>query len=108
MEFDPQIWLAAKSSVVKEEDILSSVSEQQEASQIRIYPNPANEFTTLHTGHQEAGVYMIYDTGGKLIMTAKTTGENTTLDIKPLKSGKYFVKVGKGKKQSITELIKVD
>ena len=108
VEFDPQIWLAAKSSVVKEEDILSSVPEQQEASQIRIYPNPANEFTTLHTGHQEAGVYMIYDTGGKLIMTAKTTVENTTIDIKPLKSGKYFVKVGKGKKQSITELIKVD
>ena len=66
------------------------VSQFEGKKQFTVYPNPSNkEVVTL----SEVQDIMVYDTVGKLILTAKNTD---TIDTKSFKSGVYFIQTASG------------
>lgn len=63
-----------------------------EASEIRIYPNPASNFVTISGDKSVIGKeYTVLDLTGRLIITGSVTSENTTISIEDLPAGMYYL-----------------
>jgi hypothetical protein len=73
---------------------LSSVSlSTQNLSQLRMYPNPSNDFVTID-GLKDFSSVAIYDALGKLISTYNLDGVNTlSVNVNGFEGGMYFVKI---------------
>jgi aminopeptidase N len=66
--FDPNYWILAKNSVFHEEDI---------AGDIRVYPNPANDFIDVYYGQRILTELRAYNLAGQLVYTEKAiSGKN--------------------------------
>ncbi|MBR4391376.1 MAG: CotH kinase family protein [Bacteroidales bacterium] len=67
-----------------------SVSEMAEATEIRIYPNPAIGMITIVGGQ---GNYRITNVMGQTLMTGMIHGESQQVDVSRLPSGLYFITI---------------
>ncbi len=83
-----------------------SSSSSKLAEPLTLYPNPAATQVRVEapgaTGTQHVGVY---DLSGRLLQSTRFTGAETTLDIRTLANGPYFVKVTSGKRVRVQRLV---
>lgn len=88
LEFDPNLWLLAKHSVLHNE---------HGDNNITIYPNPGNEqLSILYAPHQMDWV-RLYDAMGRLVMEKEIELKSLSevhLDVTPLRAGMYTVRIG--------------
>jgi hypothetical protein len=71
----------------------------------KIYPNPANDILFIQSPSTILGlIYIIYDQFGREVLHGKLINENTSVDIKHLPAGSYYVKIGE-KSQHLIQII---
>lgn len=63
----------------------------QNANEIIIVPNPANDYININLNGINANKLEIYDITGKLLIEQTLVTENPTLNIETLESGVYFI-----------------
>ena len=73
-------------------------------SVVQISPNPAKDYFTI-SGLQHPGVVTLIDANGKNIMTSKTNGSTSKIDISSIPAGMYFVRVDDGKNIVFKKLV---
>jgi hypothetical protein len=73
---------------------------------IKIYPNPAGNVVYIKTSRLALGsTYQVSDLAGKKILNGKLLSETTSIDLRTLSRGLYFLKIGENNKQTF-KLIK--
>jgi Metallo-peptidase family M12B Reprolysin-like/Secretion system C-terminal sorting domain/Bacterial pre-peptidase C-terminal domain/Fibronectin type III domain len=61
---------------------------------VNMYPNPAKNTLNINiTGSDEVKIINVYDVNGKMVMSQQASPVTTTLNIRPLSGGIYFLKV---------------
>lgn len=61
---------------------------------VSLYPNPAKNTLNLNmTGNDEVKTINVFDVNGKLVMSQQASPVNTSLNIRQLSGGMYFLKV---------------
>ena len=85
----------------------SDVSIQEKPqNNIQIYPNPAHDRLTIRS-EQDIDSILIFDLSGREVLRQNLNDKNTTLNIKTLSSGTYFIQIfNKGKLLKTDKLIK--
>ena len=69
---------------------------------IKIYPNPTSDLISIKSNHNTQGsTYIIFDQYGRQVLIGKLTGEITSVDIKQLPVGLYFLQIGEKNKQKL-------
>jgi hypothetical protein len=77
------------------------IEEAQRISGIKVYPNPSNNFITIENKSTLLNsTYLIFNSLGQQVLTGKLTHTTTTVDIKELPTGLYFLQVGDEEKQT--------
>ena len=60
---------------------------------LKVYPNPASQSVTVHTGCGEIQILSVYSVDGRLVMQLPVLTE-TTLDISSWNRGIYILRAG--------------
>jgi hypothetical protein len=87
---------------------LTGISENENASSLLLYPNPANENITVQIS-SITGDYManIYDARGRLVITQKLSGTSeNTIGISGLKKGLYLINITDGERSFTKRFVK--
>lgn len=69
----------------------STVSEIEK--RVKIYPNPANQYTSIQMDFEGQAMLFIFDSNGKRIIEKTIYNTDNQLDISGLEKGVYFVKI---------------
>ena len=97
-------------------DITSSSNKQSTATiglnpnkSVIVYPNPVKDKLTIKlTGIEGVSEFIIYNSNGEKMLSAKTNKANSDLDLKSLKPGYYTIKViNQNKIESSLKIIKL-
>ncbi len=88
VEFDPDLWLLAKSNVTKG-TILADKNSPELG--IRCFPNPADNYVTVEvkSGKIKGLSWSIIDAAGKLILSGRMNTSNERINISTMPSGTY-------------------
>jgi len=86
---------------------ITTVVQEEITFEVNMYPNPVTDklnirLTNLHT----AATIQLYNSFGAIILVKKLTNSTTTVSMKSLPSGIYFVQVGDGKNILQKKIIK--
>lgn len=81
-------------------------TEEQYASELEIFPNPAQDFIFLKNEEGSNLDYQIYSSLGRLISTGTTN--NNGVNISALTSGNYFLKVNSKGKEEVVKFVKIE
>ena len=72
----------------------------------KIYPNPANDILSIQSPSAIPGLrYIIYDQFGREVLHGKLINEITSLGVKHLPAGSYYVQIGEQSKHIIKIII---
>ena len=63
------------------------------ASNIKVYPNPANYELRITNYELKANNYRIYSVVGQMVMDGKLQGEITSINVKSLANGIYYLRI---------------
>jgi hypothetical protein len=74
-------------------------------TELKIYPIPAKHFITVELFYENDTELNLFDVSGKLVLSKMTT-ESTTLPVKDLPQGIYFLKVQTHEKTGTYKIIK--
>ena len=79
-----------------------SISEYPNNKDFQAYPNPAVENITIKSNYTISGLpYCITDQIGRTIQIGTLNTDETNIDMSPLNSGIYFIKIGQSEKQTL-------
>lgn len=70
----------------------TSVSEHNEDSGLKIFPNPTGDFLTIDVGSEPLCAVSVYDAEGKRVLT-KRVSVSGVLDVTSIKPGSYLLRV---------------
>ena len=92
---------------------ISVITETPEAADINLsvsaYPNPANKYIVVETknfGTTDLNI-SVYDVSGKILQTAKVSGDKTRIEMTNRTSGTYFIRISNnGKEIKVFKVIK--
>ncbi len=74
---------------------------------IHLYPNPAQYYLNVDfPNYDNITILQILNVEGKLLSTTKSFGNNEIINIKPLSTGTYFIKIQQGEKIQSLSFIK--
>ncbi len=76
------------------------------AGEINLYPNPVKTVLNIEMTASKDYTFNIYDTGGKLILKRESSVLNSTLNLKDLSKGVYFLNVETSEKSGTFKIIK--
>jgi hypothetical protein len=83
----------------------SGIVEIPQVSGLIVYPNPTNHLLQITSPNlQNNTKYSIYSLSGQMMMQGKLQGETTTINVKFLPKGMYYLKVGNEVVKVIKEL----
>jgi hypothetical protein len=74
-------------------DTETSITEPGLEDQIRLFPNPANQFLTIDGPEVWSGQLMLYDAAGKIVLEENWKGGRQMLDVSGLSSGVYGLRL---------------
>jgi len=96
VEFDPELWLAAQSKVIKGDIVLGS--HKVDDLGMNIYPNPVNEILQLDFKKTSLKnlTWNIIDINGKLMRAGKVASANDNINVANLQSGSYRIMIYEG------------
>jgi len=106
VEFDPELWLLAKSTV-QNTDIISG-SEDVKNDDIKIYPNPVQNILVIENPEEIYSSLLISDAHGKVVRSEKLSGVKSNIDFSKLPAGQYFIRLQGVKENKTVEVIKVN
>ena len=106
VEFDPELWLLAKSTV-QNADIISG-SEDVKNDNIKIYPNPVQNILVIENPEEIYSSLLISDANGKVVRSEKLSGVKSNIDFSKLPAGQYFIRLQGVKENKTVEVIKVN
>lgn len=89
VKFDPELWLAAKSTVKQE--TISSV--HQDDSVFTIYPNPVNDVIFIKMGGNQTYTWTMMDNHGKQIKTGMGQKEEEKVSTSDMANGLYYLNI---------------
>lgn len=75
-------------------------------SEVFIYPNPVKDKLNVQVIVEDVLYFDLYDVSGKFILHSKSYNEITTLDLKKIPQGLYFLKVTSAQKTSTYKIVK--
>ena len=79
-----------------------SISDYAITNDLRAYPNPVSENITIKSNNSISGLpYCITDQIGRTIKIGTLNTNETNIDMNPLNSGIYFIKIGQPEKQTL-------
>ena len=81
----------------------TSVADQQ-ASLVKLYPNPANEYLIFEHSENEV-IFELVNLNGKIVRQGKTRDKSMELDISQIPSGVYIFRVNGEKSNHSTKLL---
>jgi len=85
--------------------LLTGMQNVVSLSTVKVFPNPATDEISIISGNNDIGIsYLITDLQGKQLLIGRLLGETTTVDIKQLSAGLYFLQIGVENKQQIKVL----
>jgi hypothetical protein len=84
-------WFVALESVLFYSDITTSVHDVNQQS-VAVYPNPSEDFITIRTKLDQAGILQIFDLQGRSIMQ-KQIYNGESVNLSHLSSGLYVYRV---------------
>ena len=61
--------------------------------EVKLYPNPAQDFITIDKGNSEVNILLIYALDGKLLSKEQLSGSITSINTSYLKSGMYYCRL---------------
>ena len=105
VEFDPELWLAAKGTVIQQ-DIISGADDIFSAN-VKVYPNPVTDFINISDIGEVFSTYIIMDISGKKVATGQISGNDSRIDLRHLPAGNYFLKLSGGSKEVTKEIVKL-
>lgn len=105
VEFDPELWIAAKAKIIKK-DIISG-TDNVLSDGIKVYPNPVSDFLYITTHDVNFRFYSITDSQGKMVETGNIPENDNRIDFRHLPAGHYFLKLAEGNKEVTKEIVKV-
>lgn len=74
---------------------------------IKVYPNPVMETLNIQTGTNTGAVMQLYNSSGLLVATERLTNSTTTLSVKTLPAGIYYVRIKSGAAAITHKIIKL-
>jgi autotransporter-associated beta strand protein len=78
------------------------------ASVITVYPNPVSDMLTIQLGTLNTGAIMeLYNAGGVLVKTDRLVNSTTTLSVKILPAGLYYVRIKNGETTVTHKIVKL-
>lgn len=100
IEFDPEHWLISKNAEV----IITGVNDLKN-SEIKIYPNPANEYLNIQLpDNEKISSVRVMDNFGRELILKK--GQTRKIDISSLSKGAYIIRIDFEKNHYTTRFIK--
>ncbi len=72
---------------------------------LKIFPNPANETINIKFNHKNVADYTVFDTHGRIVQQGKIN-DNSSISVKQLPTGMYFVFVRNNEISCISKFIK--
>ena len=90
--------------VIEEGQTLSAIG--LDNREIRLYPNPVNDFLNISIKGNTSSNYAIYNLTGKLIQEMTMLPASNQINIKSLKSGIYFIHLNTNQKTTIHKIVK--
>jgi len=72
---------------------------------LKIFPNPANETITIKFNHKNVADYTVFDTHGRIVQQGKIN-DNSSISVKQLPQGMYFVFVSNNEISCNSKFIK--
>ncbi len=87
--------------------LINSVNDFQDASELSLYPNPANQVITIATDalNTKNASVQIYSLTGALVKTVSLMRDNQNVDVSGLANGTYVVTVSDAEHISRTKLV---
>ena len=85
---------------------ISSASIDENNIDIKIYPNPTNDFVFINNCKTEYYID-IFDVTGKKVLSKITNKEQNMIDLKNLQNGIYFMKISSNEFQKTLKIIKL-
>lgn len=82
------------------------VKQNKPASNIKLFPNPAEEYFELQSNNEIINQVLIYDINGALINQYQINNQHALIDIKNLSPRFYFVQVNTDSKNTHFKLVK--
>ncbi|MCY1660230.1 glycosyl hydrolase family 8 [Chryseobacterium sp. SL1] len=66
---------------------------QMEKKGVKFYPNPVKDFLNLEIGNINYNAYNIYDLNGKLLKNENNINSNSSIDVRDLNTGIYYLQL---------------
>jgi len=84
-----------------------SVAQTQLTHNFSVYPNPTNDFVTIHAlGNASATTLQLVDMTGRVLLTENNYGAaDMTLSLTTIPAGMYYLKISSGATQQVEKLI---
>ena len=79
---------------------LTGINNPYHVETTEIYPNPATDKVTLINIPANTSI-TVFDLCGQLLLRKRSTVENEIIDVRNLKAGSYFVKIGDGEYKTL-------
>ena len=73
---------------------------------VKIYPNPVRNITTIETAGMTGGTIRFYDNSGKNILSVPQSGEKTEVNLSSLSPGTYITLIENNDSKRIARLVK--
>ncbi len=86
--------------------LITGIYELEEAGNISVYPNPANQYVTLSSTNMLDKIEL-FNVTGTLLLSEKASGTTYQLDLSTLATGVYFITVSGNKAGAIRKKIVV-
>ena len=103
VEFDPDVWILCKSTVLK--------VRPSNSPEIQMFPNPAGNTLSIYNYRGNIGIVSIYDMTGRLVLSIDFESENNIkdsqeIDIGRLSAGVYSVRIVTEEGTAIQRILK--
>lgn len=92
VEFDPNLWLAAKHTIVNDNAILSN-TKYNAVTNLIISPNPFEDILNISNLSNLDMDFNIRDVSGRMIRNGKLSHTQESIELSSLMSGMYFIKL---------------
>lgn len=106
VEFDPELWLAAKGKVIQQ-DLISGLDDDG-FDGLKVYPNPVTDILNISYKENIFQAYSIFDLSGKSVASGNIANEESHIDVRHLAAGNYIVKLTGSNKEVTKEIVKIN
>ncbi|CAM4008766.1 MULTISPECIES: LamG-like jellyroll fold domain-containing protein [Flavobacterium] len=83
-----------------------SASNFEVANNIKIYPNPTNNFVTVEVNNLTSAKLQVVDIAGKVLMNQSLNTSSNTINVSQLPTGLYLFKVSSNEGTTISKIVK--